>query len=83
MMDKTRMNIDVKKVLNKVGIQISFDKYAKIMRMFEEVNVLESREFQRFFNGFYRVRRGAEWQKRYYAFFEECRKTNPTFEKTI
>ena len=83
MMDKTRMNIDVKKVLNKAGIQISFDKYAKIMRMFEEVNVLESREFQRFFNGFYRVRRGAEWQKRYYAFFEECRKTNPTFESII
>lgn len=77
------MKIDVKKVLDKAGIRMSFDKYATIMRMFKDVNVLESREFQRSFNGFYRVRRGAEWQKRYYTLFGEFRRMNPTFESII
>lgn len=42
-------------------------------------------EFQRMFNGYYKVRRNENWQKEYYAIFTEAKKNpeNYTFERIL
>lgn len=42
-------------------------------------------EFQRMFNGYYKVRRNEDWQKEYYAIFTEAKKNpeNYTFERIL
>ena len=42
-------------------------------------------EFQRMFNGYYKVRRNENWQKEYYAIFTEDKKNpeNYTFERIL
>ena len=50
--------------------QRSFEKYANIMKTFPLVNVAVNKDFQKLFNGFYRVRRGADWQKVYYELLQ-------------
>ncbi len=82
-MNEKIIRIDVKNIFAQARKNMGFEKYVKIMKMFEKVNVFESREFQKSFNGFYRVRRGTEWQKIYYTLFEKSRKINPTFESII
>ncbi len=62
------MNEKVKQInpyelIEKSWKNVGFDKYAQITKTFQNVDVLESLEFQRRFNGFYRVRRNKEWQK--------------------
>lgn len=61
------------------------DKYQRIMTMFNEIdNLSTSREFQKNFNGFYRIRRNATWQKVYYDFFNENRwNKDITFDKIL
>jgi len=61
-------------------------QYLEIMAEFPRVNVAEDREFQRKFNGFYRVRqRPAEWYAAYYGCMEECKHLRPvpTFDEIL
>ena len=51
--------------------------YARIQRTVRETDVSSDADFQRFYNRFYRVRRNAEWQARYYAIMER-EKANPS-----
>ena len=51
--------------------------YARIQRTVRETDVSSDADFQRFYNRFYRVRRNAEWQARYYAIMER-EKVNPS-----
>lgn len=39
-----------------IKASVGINKYLKIMQMINNVNVLEDKEFQRLFNGFYRIR---------------------------
>ena len=57
---------------------LGLDRYAFIMR-----GEPSSPEFQRVFNGYYRVRRSKEWQCHYYGLFDKARESNCSFEQTI
>ena len=59
-------------------VEIGIAKYNWIMKRVHEVDVSTDTEFQKFFNGFYRMRqRPASFYKCYYAFLEQ-HKANPT-----
>lgn len=58
-------------------------KYLKIMELIDKRNVAEDEEFRRLFNGFYQVRRNADWQKVFYALMEEKKGQHPTIEEIM
>ena len=62
---------------------LGLDKYAKIMKRATTVDVSCDPEFQREFNGFYRVRRNAEWRKSYYQLFERAKKESYSFGDVV
>lgn len=60
------------------------EKYLKIMSMVNLVDVAKDKEFQRAFNGFYRVRqRPQAFYDTFYSFMEENKGSTPSFEKTL
>lgn len=63
--------------------QRSFEKYANIMKTFPLVNVAVNKDFQKLFNGFYRVRRGADWQRVYYALMQSKKNIKTSFEEIL
>lgn len=59
-------------------------KYIEIMKLFKQTNVTTNKEFQKMFNGFYRIqRRSIEWYKTYYDFMENQKGENVTFSETL
>ena len=78
------INIDAKKVIEtRIAESMGFDKYKQIMEMVRKTDVSSDPDFQRTFNGFYRVRRNVEWRKVYYDLFESVKGSNPSFEYII
>ena len=76
--------IDAKRVIEtRIAESMGFDKYKRIMEMVRNTDVSSDLDFQRLFNGFYRVRRNAEWRKAYYDLFEKAKGSNPSFETII
>ena len=76
--------IDAKKVIEtRIAESMGFDKYQQIMDSVRKTDVSTDPEFQRSFNGFYRVRRNAEWRKTYFSLFESVKNSEPTFEFII
>ena len=76
--------IDAKKVIEtRIAESMGFDKYKQIIEIVCMTDVSSDLDFQRTFNGFYRVRRNAEWRKAYYDLFERVKKSNPSFEYII
>ena len=59
------------------------EKYAEIIKSFSLVNVTTDKDFQRNFNGFYRVRRNSEWQKIFYNIMENGKTEALTFEGVL
>lgn len=65
-------------------IKVGLDKYNQIQQNFSIVNVYFDRDFQKQFNGFYRVRRNSIWQEKFYKIFEEQRENkNISFEMIL
>ena len=64
---------------------LGIDKYKKILNMFNDKKVdLTSDEFTDCFNGFYKVRRGDDWQQDYYKFFNNNRNNkNISFDEIL
>lgn len=77
------MNMNVKQILQQTRRNIGLDKYANIMKSFREVDVAKNGEFQKLFNGFYRVRRDVQWQKIYYAIMEKGKTEVLSFEQIL
>ena len=78
------IRIDAKNILQeRFASSVGLDKYARIMEKFNKVDVSQDKDFQREFNGFYIVRRNAEWRKIYYDLFESIRRKEATFSKII
>ena len=76
--------IDAKKIIEtRIAESMGFDKYQIIMKLVRKTDVSADPDFQRAFNGFYRVRRNAEWRKAYYDLFESVKDSEPTFEFII
>jgi hypothetical protein len=59
------------------------EKYAEITQAFPLVNVTTDKNFQKRFNGFYRVRRNSDWQIVYYDIMEKGKNTNLSFEGVL
>ena len=57
---------------------LGLDRYATIMN-----GDPSSPDFQRAFNGYYRIRRNEKWRKCYYGLFEKARKDHYSFEQII
>ncbi|MFA5765602.1 MAG: hypothetical protein WC929_05635 [Bacilli bacterium] len=59
-------------------------KYRKIMSIVNTTDVSKNEDFQKLFNGFYRVRqRNEEWYKEFYSLFEDCKKNPKTYDKLL
>lgn len=53
--------------------QTDYEKvsHKKVKNLFETTpDISQSNEFQRKFNGFYRIRRNKEWQDKFYKYFQ-------------
>jgi hypothetical protein len=60
------------------------EKYLKIMSLVNMEDVTNDKEFQRAFNGFYRVRQRPQvFYDTFYSFMEENKGSAPSFEKTL
>lgn len=71
--------IDV--AVSKIGPGLS--KYLWLQERLPEVDVSQDRTFQRRFNGFYRVRRGTEWQRVFYQIMEQSKPDGTSFEGAL
>ena len=70
--------IDPAKVIQqRLAAGLGLDKHAFIEQTFRKVDVSRDEDFQRIFNGFYMVRRNAEWRDVYYRLFEEMKQAAP------
>lgn len=77
-MDQSQIKAALEK--SKPGLE----KYLKIMNMVRKVDVSQNKEFQKAFNGFYRVRQRQKiFYETYYSFMEKNKETDPSFEKTL
>ena len=55
-------------------------QYLEIMELFPNTDVSFDKEFQRRFNGFYRIRqRPPEWYEQYYAYMQSQKGQSPSF----
>lgn len=71
--------IDAKEVLQEqLARSLGLDRYAFIIRG----NPL-SPDYQKIFNGYYRVRRNEEWRANYYSLFRKAQKESYSFEQII
>ncbi len=71
-------------VMEKENIKSGVEKYKLIMKKYCEVNVSKDKDFQRLYNGFYRVaHRSKEWYLRYYQILEGLKIKNRSFEDIL
>lgn len=64
-------------------VQRGLVKYSWLQDRFEQTDVETDAEFQRKFNGYYRVRNGKEWQKSFYTLFQKCKRDGADFESVL
>ena len=55
------------------------ERYALILELYKNSSIVDDNEFQRKFNAFYRVRRGAEWRAAFYEIFAREKGSTPSF----
>ena len=71
--------IDANKVLqDQLARSLGLDRYEEIMQ-----GDPQSSDFQRTFNGYYRIRRNEEWRQHYYALFCKARDEHYSFGQII
>lgn len=65
----------------KENIKRGVEKYQLIMKMYDKFNVSKDKDFQRLYNGFYRVaHRPKDWYLCYYRMLEGLKTKNRTFK---
>ena len=62
---------------------MGLNTYAEIMDAAQNKDVSSDTAFQHAFNGFYRVRRNAEWREYYYKLFERAKNDHYSFADVI
>ena len=70
-------------IQQRLATGFGLDKYAFIEQTVRRVDVSRDANFQRVFNGFYIVRRNAEWRNAYYRLFEEMKQVDSADFDTI
>ena len=74
------MDFDPQKIMHdRIAQKLGVQQYAQIMTTVHTTDVSKNTDFQRLFNGYYRVRRDAKWRQSYYALFESMKQQSPTF----
>ncbi len=71
----------IEKSLDK--IEPGLKKYEHIMNRLHETDVSKDIEFQRMFNGFYKIRRNQEFRNEYYQFLERNKTNVLSFDTVI
>jgi hypothetical protein len=76
--------------LTKQKIDAALPKLDKAVEIYERLqndlhllNVSTDRQFQKTFNGYYRVRRNAKWQKKFYGLLEKYKTNKVNFERVL
>lgn len=64
-------------------VEIGLCKYCWIQEQFHKNDVTSNREFQKKYNGFYRVRRNAQWQAVYYRLMEDAKTSEVGFTEVL
>jgi hypothetical protein len=81
-MRKNKMIEKAKNIIHK--IKPGLEKYQAIMNRFQKADVSKDSEFQKMYNGFYRVRqRDEEFYNVYYSYMEKSKFEGTDFEKTL
>jgi hypothetical protein len=69
---------------NAVKIEIGIRKYTNIMERLHNCDVSQDREFQKAYNGFYRVRqKPQEWYQIYYDYMQRHKSDNINFDNVL
>lgn len=78
-------NIDINEVESALKkIKSGLEKYIAIIDRLHKVNVKEDKEFQKLYNGFYRLRqRKPEFYEMYYEYLENNKNNEVSFEEVI
>ena len=59
-------------------------RYLEIMKRFQRTDVSRDTDFQRLFNGFYRIqRKKKEWYDQYYSYMESVKGQQPSFSAVL
>lgn len=78
------INLDVNKLYQEqLAIRRGLEKYRFIMERVNQTDLTTDADFQRTFNGFYRVRGNEAWRKEFYKHFESVKCGTPTFESIL
>ena len=81
---KTNMIKQTKPLLpNLDKIERGVKKYCEIQTQFYSTDVSNDRDFQRLFNGYYRIRRNSEWQGHFYELLERSKNKPMSFEEVL
>jgi hypothetical protein len=77
--------MDMIKVAQAIGmLDVGVKKYIMLMEQFRNVNVSTDTEFQRFYNGFYRMRqRQPKYYQAYYTYMEASKGKAVTFDEIV
>ncbi len=73
--------IKIRKVLPLISDGL--EKYLWIQKEFKKRDVAKNSEFQRKFNGFYKVRRNEDWRKKFYSLLEKNKNTHIEFKDIL
>lgn len=66
------------------NLKVGLEKYYKIQNTFEKVNASTDLDFQKMYNGYYRVRRNLQWRNIYFNLLEDNRNnTDISFEEIL
>ncbi|MDA2920317.1 hypothetical protein MYX76_12640 [Desulfobacterota bacterium AH_259_B03_O07] len=69
--------------LSKKEFKRGLEKYRWIQEHVHLQDIRENEEFQRKFNGFYRIRRNQAWRKTFYKFLEKSKDKRVTFKNML
>jgi hypothetical protein len=64
-------------------VRPGLDKYCWLQTSLPRTDVAHDRAFQKRFNGFYRVRRGAVWQSAFYTLLEQQKSQPQSFTRVL
>lgn len=64
-------------------VEDGLKKYSILQNNLHNIDVSKSRDFQRRFNHFYRVRRNSDWQFEFYRLLEDKKHSGTTFSEAL
>lgn len=78
------MQLDAEQIMtDSIAACLGLLQYGKIMDQVNATDVSVDKDFQRLFNGYYRVRRNSGWRTAYYTLFESMKTQPASFESIL